>query len=805
MSLGRLFRRLCAVAALMLTTASLARADFPHSSASGGLNLTPIAGNQLSPSMVPDESGGFIVTWNEDRDAYANSYDIYAQRVDAFGREVWASHGVPVCAYPGSQNLPLAVADGMGGAVLLWRDERLGDEGYWAQRVNRAGVRQWAPSGIKVLAQTHIDYTHQAVTDGAGGIWFVVTRDSGGVSRLTLQHVTASGALPLGAGGLLVRSQSTRSLEGVLAPDGLGGVLVAWSDFPNSSYSRTVVQRYSAAGLPQWPNTADALWWPIGGYTTEFTKPVIEPDGAGGCFVAARLGTYGQTSGLSLYTNHVSGSGAVLWGFPGIYVASNTAFNDVLRVTADGLGGLLVGWRDSRFGAGEAVVQRLSAFGTTQWAAGGLHLSPVGSGTPQTLQCIAADGHGGGSFVSLGAGSIYAARISAAGTATQSLVTASTGDASSRVAAVTDGDGGMFVTWDANQPSTYYDLFAGRIDRYGLVGANGPRLRSIRDVALDQGGLVKLNWDSAWLDNDTDLGVSTYRVWRSVPTSAPQGLAGRRPMTRDADEAAAQGWLLADGVNAAIGWELVGSQPAALLPAYSFVAPTLADSVAAGVPWTTFRVEAISSTAIDAKHWWSVVDSAYSVDDLAPAAPGAFSGTFGGSGAILQWRPSTEADFATFRLYRGVSANFTPSPATLLAETASSSFADAASHPYVYKLVAVDVHGNVSPASTVTLPGVTGVDGGSVALAFDAPSPSPARARTTLRWALPVATHVRISLHDVAGRCVRTVVDEPLPAGVQQRTIACEDDAGRALPAGVYVVNCEAPGVALSRKLLVVR
>src|SRR4029077_3128895 len=41
-------------------------------------------------------------------------------------------------------------------------------------------------------------------------------------------------------------------------------------------------------------------------------------------------------------------------------------------------------------------------------------------------------------------------------------------------------------------------------------------------------------------------------------------------------------------------------------------------------------------------------------------------------------------------------------------------------------------------------------------------APNPFRARTTLRWSLPQGGHVRLRVHDVAGRVIRTLADGPL-------------------------------------------
>ena len=93
---------------------------------------------------------------------------------------------------------------------------------------------------------------------------------------------------------------------------------------------------------------------------------------------------------------------------------------------------------------------------------------------------------------------------------------------------------------------------------------------------------------------------------------------------------------------------------------WSMVAETTRDSLGGSNPYTAFIVEARSSTSISADRWYSAPDSGYSVDNLAPAAPAPFTGTYSGGASVLHWNPNAEADLAGYRLYRGTSASFSP-------------------------------------------------------------------------------------------------------------------------------------------------
>ena len=77
---------------------------------------------------------------------------------------------------------------------------------------------------------------------------------------------------------------------------------------------------------------------------------------------------------------------------------------------------------------------------------------------------------------------------------------------------------------------------------------------------------------------------------------------------------------------------------------------------------------------------------------------------------------------------------------------------------------------------------------GETPLAFrlDKNFPNPFNPRTTIRFALPEAGRTRVVVFDVAGRQVKTLVDEDLSAQVHSVIWNGDDDRGRTVAAGVY-------------------
>ena len=92
-----------------------------------------------------------------------------------------------------------------------------------------------------------------------------------------------------------------------------------------------------------------------------------------------------------------------------------------------------------------------------------------------------------------------------------------------------------------------------------------------------------------------------------------------------------------------------------------------------------------------------------------------------------------------------------------------------------------------------------------VPLAFDAPSPSPARERTEFRFTLPATSDVSLEVFDVTGARVRTLASGAFPAGAHARPWDLRDDGGRNVAPGVYLSRLTVGAWSRMQRLLVVR
>jgi hypothetical protein len=88
---------------------------------------------------------------------------------------------------------------------------------------------------------------------------------------------------------------------------------------------------------------------------------------------------------------------------------------------------------------------------------------------------------------------------------------------------------------------------------------------------------------------------------------------------------------------------------------------------------------------------------------------------------------------------------------------------------------------------------------------FDPPQPNPATGLrgVSLRFFTPVGGRARIDVYDVAGRRVRTVLDDVVGTGWTERVWNARDAGDRPVAPGLYVVRFSAAGERVTRKVVV--
>jgi len=209
-------------------------------------------GNKSSVSIAPAPGGGAFIAWPDDRNGYN---DAYVQHIDMDGLPVWQIDGFSVCDDEGWYNYkyaPRLVPDGSGGAIVAWYDNRTGDTyDIYAQRFDPDGARAWGSFGVLALpCYSYEEETLIVKPDGTGGaiITLDMYADEFGELDIYAQRLSHAGNQLWGPNGVAVCAAENYQFAPAIAPDGLGGAIIAWQDY-RPEYCDIYCQRVGASGL----------------------------------------------------------------------------------------------------------------------------------------------------------------------------------------------------------------------------------------------------------------------------------------------------------------------------------------------------------------------------------------------------------------------------------------------------------------------------------------------------------------------------------------------------------------------------
>jgi hypothetical protein len=231
---------------------------------------------------------------------------------------------------------------------------------------------------------------------------------------------------------------------------------------------------------------------------------------------------------------------------------------------------------------------------------------------------------------------------------------------------------------------------------------------------------VRIKTRASTLDvaGETGNPIMGYNVWRMIPGGGGPlansvgamnvpAIERAKLMALLSDPATAKGVRVDASQAAALGlppgdWESVGFWFATRDTVYNVTVPTKNDSTEMGPAEETYIVTAHSSTAgVFASSQPAV---GHSVDNIAPGVTPGFVGAESASpkGLALTWTRNSASDLWKYNIYRGDDELFVPDVSNLLGTTDGTSLLDTGwmkAYGYFYKLVAVDRHGNASPAA----------------------------------------------------------------------------------------------------------
>lgn len=795
----RLVARLALFACLALPVAAHATNNFWPASASTSTHLGwSVTGSANGHDEVADGANGFFV-------ASDDGYGGHVQHVLANGSLAWPWYVYQPPGATGGYGNPSIALDGSGGVLVAYETHGGGDD-LRVVRVTAAGAlaSDWPTAGLPVCPSSDYDYLSDIVGDGQGGAFVAFIRS--GPYRVYVQHVLGNGKLDSSwpVNGVAVQEAGQTYSAPQILPDGVGGVMIFYSGTPYGP-TQLIASRVSRDGVKQtdlFPGSGLAL---SPGSTTTVEAVRTEDGLFGVVWTDARTGTH------QVYIDVLDNTGRT--GFApsqGLALSSGPSGGLWPAIATNAYRDFLVTWVSGNQIVGARRQQDLSVH--PSFPAGSVVMATATS--PYVHHPAVASDGGEGLVVAWRDPNEYSVlrsqRLTGSGnvpagwSAGGQVIATSIGYVGDYPSVFSDGDGGVIALF-----SDYGSLSVNRLRRNGAHGLLVPAVfTALVDVPVDQGGKLSVFWRASEADTTPMNTVGSYMLWRQLTAPFAQArltggarvvAEGESPSATDSDAIR----VLSSGTTTTY-WEYLGSTPARGWAGYASTVNTHSDAHWSWgyVPYEVFMVETISPMGV--VMGTSAPDSGYSMDNLSPAIPTAFTGMRSAGATHLTWSASPEPDFATYRLYRGTTAGFTPSPSNLVAELTSPGFVDGAPANSFYKLAAVDVHGNASGEALLAPTQTLDAPAAAPTLAFAPVSPNPARGSVSLAFTLPVASHVRLAVYDAQGRVTRTVVDGEKPAGPNEFQWNLRDGEGRALAPGLYLARLSTPAGTLVRRFAVV-
>lgn len=331
----------------------------------------------------------------------------------------------------------------------------------------------------------------------------------------------------------------------------------------------------------------------------------------------------------------------------------------------------------------------------------------------------------------------------------------------------------------------------------GPIFNPAPTLTSVIDVPHDDGGKISLFWTSSHLDTNTTI-LPYYSVWRALPQG--QLVVEKSGVTINAisENFNGEAYRTKEIEGTLYAWEWIGNQPAHRFAEYSFIAPTLYDSMSTTDGKHYFLISAHTN---DPNVFYdSNVDSGYSVDNLAPLAPMNIAGSYIQERVLLHWDANQESDIRNYVIYRGSH----PDSLNFLATSKDTLFIDSTpvSDESYYGVSAQDVHDNESPKTLVLIMVSSEREDDNIlnAFALSQNYPNPFNPLTTIKYTLPQASFVTLNVYNTLGQMAMLLVDGKKEAGNYEVNF---DASG--LQSGVYFYRLVAGDFISTKKFVLLK
>jgi hypothetical protein len=450
------------IAFLFLHFALISQQGFPQWNSNSAVN-TPVcvqSYDQKDVHIVTDGNNGAIIGWLDFRNyAAQTSGDIFAQRIDRYGYNLWTANGVAVCTDVSDQAAPDLSESENSGALMAWTDMRNGTRDIFAQKIDSSGIVLWGTNGTAVAVKPATQQNVQIISDGAGGAIIVWEDSANGAFDIYAQRLSSTGAEMWTNGGVAVCNMVLGQINPKLISDYSGGAIVVWQDFRNGNDYNIYAQKINSSGAVQWAANGVAISTVAGTQS----NPKIRNDGSGGAIIAWQDKRFGMN--YDIYAQSVNSIGTVMWTANGVIICNAGDNQSAVDMTNEGISGAIITWKDNRISNNDIYAQYINLSGVVQWTANGV---AIATGSAEQINPNAVgDGSGGAIIVwqdsTAGNWDVKSQRISSSGTILWTAGGESVGTANASQTDpknVSDGLGGSIYSWNDKRSTNDFDIYA---------------------------------------------------------------------------------------------------------------------------------------------------------------------------------------------------------------------------------------------------------------------------------------------------------------------------------------------------------
>ncbi|MCH8019857.1 T9SS type A sorting domain-containing protein [candidate division KSB1 bacterium] len=216
---------------------------------SGEVLIDSVLTPGTTPAMVSDDSKGIIIAWISPDIPDSKDF-VKAQRVNSLGEPQWEESGRVISSSAGRKRNVKIVQTSQDTLIILWENLNA-DWDIAAKRINSTGIA--LESEIDVASAVEIQTNPSMIADGRGGaivVWEDERNTNSSSTDIYAQLIKIDGGLGWGEDGTAVSTAAEKQTAPVLASDGLGGAIIIWEDLRNGSNNADIYgQRVSAPGV----------------------------------------------------------------------------------------------------------------------------------------------------------------------------------------------------------------------------------------------------------------------------------------------------------------------------------------------------------------------------------------------------------------------------------------------------------------------------------------------------------------------------------------------------------------------------